>query len=193
MADKDPLTAMRVPGRICVAPSNLSTAYPHGGEDLGLVRDVRLVKREIKVPLRGEGWGRRVDIVDAVFAGEGAALTFALRGWNANAWNRLFDNTWVGTNGGLRGLRFPGSRPPGSLDSDRDVAVLFSPTEPLKHPAVLFPAASPRVAEEQRIPLGRRREDELVVLAGFLAKRKSSNPTGGAWQINLLEDLDLTP
>lgn len=192
MAAKDPLTAMRAPGRICLAPTDLSTAYPHGGTDVGLVRDVRLVRRDFRYPIRGEEFGRRVEFVDAVLAGEGYLLTFASRGWNDAAWNAFLPNTAVGTNGGKRGIQFPNARPAGMLATDQQVALLFSPTEPLAHPAVLFPAAIPLGAEERQFSFGRRPEEELVLLCGFAAIRSNAN-AGSAVQVNLLEDLDLTP
>lgn len=187
MAAPDVLKALRVPGRIAVAPTDLTTAWPHGGTGLGLVQAVTLKRAQAHVPIRAEDFGP-VEVIDELYLGEAYELAFLLRGWDGDGWGQVFPNTFTGSTGGLVGLRYPGSVYPGELRGGAAAKVLFTPDDPLRHPAVYFPQAIAVAGETEELYLHRKKE--LVLKAAFVATRDAAT-AGRLAQVQLLEDLTL--
>lgn len=189
MSAPTPLQALRVPGVLVVNPTTNPPvdAVPHGGVQLGLVRDVVLRRTERRFELVGEEYGG--EVLDHVYLGETWAIVFALRGLDNEALRRLFPTSATPTPSQREAISWPGSglREGRSREVADGVALLFSPDDP-DHHAVYFRRAIPLVAQELDLALGR--EEELLVLAGFLATRDGTTADGSV-QVALREDLAL--
>ena len=189
MAAPSALQALHNVGKLSAALEgqtyNFTTAYPHGGTALGLVRDIKLQRTEGRELIIAEEFG--VEVVDEVYTGEAWLLAFALRGFDDDALGAIFPNTATGTLAKKKGIVYPGTDVvPGNLRSGGAVKVLFTPDDTANHHAVYLPNAIPEIAEELEIPLGR--SNELLVLCGFRALRDAAT-AGRAIQVQLLEDL----
>lgn len=162
MAAPDVRRALRVSGRLCWNPTDLSGSYPFGGTALGLVRSAALRVRETPHVIRAEEFGGIP--VEAVYTGEEYVLACVLSSWDADAVSLTSEDSSAG---GATGRRVLSSRPgasgarAGSLVSSRSGILYFSP-ESDSHPGVLFRKALPfregisewalRIAEEFGIP-----------------------------------------
>jgi len=164
---------------------SFSTAYPHGGTAIGLVRDVQMRRIEGRQTIIAEEFG--VEVIDEVYAGEAWLLSFALRGWDSDGILALFPNTTLASTSKFRGVDYPGTTSkPGTTKAAGAVKVLFTPDDDKNHPAVYLPNAIPEIAEDLTIALGRI--DEVLIVCGFRALRDGAS-AGRAVQIRLLEDL----
>jgi len=195
MATRDPLKALRVPGRVCINPTDnppgSSVPFPFGGIELGLVRDVVLRRRERRFSNTAEEFGG--EPAEELYLGETWDLLFALRGFDNDAIQTLFPNTTAHALSGQRGIVHPGSnRREGSAWSTASaVRLLFAPDEPLSHPGVYFRSAIPLVAEELELPLSRNPDagGELLIAVAFRALRDQTQPDHIAVRVRLLEDM----
>lgn len=184
MATADPRAILNVPGRICYGPSDLSTAYPHGGTDLGSVRQVVVRRVDARHEIRDEAFGQ--EIRDIVWGGENWALAFILRQFDENAVATIFPNTATGTTTQHIGIAAPGTVRPGTLLGTRSVVLLFSPYAPEISPACLFYKAIPLPEEtvELNLAIGKRFEIGCV----FVGVRDTSNRIA---QVKFIKDLSL--
>ena len=189
MAAPSALQALNNVGKLSAALAgqtfDFTTAYPHGGTALGLVRDIKLQRTEGRELITAEEFG--VEVVDEVYTGEAWLLAFALRGFDDDAVGAIFPNTSTGTLAKRTGIDYPGtSTVAGNLRSGDAIKVLFTPDDTANHHAVYLPNAIPGVSEELEIPLGRT--SEVLILCGFRALRDGAT-AGRAVQVQLLEDL----
>lgn len=140
--DNDPLQALETPGRIVRNPTSFDGSFPHGGTELGLVRDVAWQLVEVRQRIRAEELGQVV--VGDLMAGEAFVLTFALRGQDDDAKAAIWPNTRVGAKSQKRILYGPGTVKAGHLaESTLACSLLFVPDNP-EHDAVILPRAIPR-------------------------------------------------
>lgn len=161
MATDDPRRVLRVPGRLAIAPSNLSLVWPHGGTGLGAVNGVRLKRFGGCWPATAEAKGGAP--VEYLEAGESWALAATVRTDQDDAIRRIFPNTSVGTTSQRRVVSAPGSVHAGDWVSDRSVVLVFTPdgathaksaTAPdVDAPFVLLYRALPLIAADVEIPL----------------------------------------
>lgn len=191
MSTSSALQAMYIPGRVSCQLSgqtyDLSTAYPHGGTALGLLRDVQIRRTEGKFELIAEEFGQ--EVVDEVYMAESWVMAFALRGMDDDALGAVFPNTFTGTITKNKGIAYPGSSvAPGTLRSASAVRVLFTPDDTENHNAVYFPNAIPQVAEG--IDIDFARASELMIACVFRGLR-ASNAQGALCQIARLKDITL--
>ena len=181
------LQAMRVPGALAVGPTNLSTAFPHGGTALGLVRAVIVRRRELRFDVTAEEYGGA--IVDTLYRGEEWSLVFELRGWDNDAISALFPNTTLPTVSGERTIQFPQTTKIGGvLQGASAVKLIFTPEDQARHRAVYFRSAIPLLAEE--VDMRHARAEEMTVAAGFRALRDGVTANSSV-QVALVEDLTL--
>jgi hypothetical protein len=89
-----PRNLARVPAELVWNPTDLMTAYPHGGSALGLIRDIDIRLGLQKSDVVAEEWGGIV--VDSAYLGESVVLTAVLREQDNDAVNTLFLNTSLG-------------------------------------------------------------------------------------------------
>lgn len=191
MADADLARAIRNPGRLCLAPTDLSADFPHGGTALGLVRDVRLGWGVSTVAVRAEEWGG--EEVGRIWTGGTAVLALVLEQWDEDALARVFPRavrppTASPTNG-LQGLfRLEGAKTGYGLGVVPAIEkLLFSPLDP-RHPAVLFRRPIPDLEVQAQLVLSLQ-EDAVFPLV-FTATRDDSGKAG--WQVGELGHLDVS-
>ena len=182
---------MHVPGRLSVALSNqtydFSTAYPHGGTALGLVRDVQVRRTEGRETIIAEEFGQ--EIVDEIYMSEMWLMGFALRGLDEDALGVVFPNTTTGSVTKNKKIVYPGATiVPGTLRASTALGVLFTSNDTTNHPCVYFPNAIPEATDTVTIDLARAAE--LIITCVFRALR-ASNTAGDLCQIARIEDLTL--
>lgn len=143
MATARPQDALLVPGRLCVAPTDLSLDFPHGGTALGLVRGVEWVPGKRPAPVTAEEWGGHVTQV--IEMAETATLACFYRQWDADALQKTALDTEAGSSTARRRLRVDvgtdGTRPGTDLTA-KGVTLYFSP-DANQHPGVLIFRAIP--------------------------------------------------
>lgn len=188
MADADLARAIRNPGRLCLAPTDLSTDFPHGGTALGLVRDVELAWGVEVSTVVAEEWG---EPVEKHWVGGAPVLALVLEQWDKDALSRVFARVvrppTASPTSGLQGLfRVEGQRPGYGLGVVPALEkLLFSPLDP-RHPAVLFRRPVAELAVQARLALSL--QDDAVFPLVFTATRDDSGKAG--WQVDELGHLD---
>ncbi len=186
MAATNLAEVLSAPGRLCVTPTDLSTAFPHGGTALGSVRKVLTRRVVTKVPIVDEAFGK--EIRDWVWGGENYFLAFILRQWDATAVATFFPNTATGATSNRVGIESPGSVRPGALASTFSVKLLFSPLDPERVPAVILYAAAPFTEETTELNHAAQQRQEIACVCH--AMRDTSTPTR-IWQAKFLKDITL--
>lgn len=176
MATEDLTRVLRVPGRICIAPTSFATVFPHGGTALGSLYHVALQPRSRIGDIRHEEKGGVIG--DKLLCGTHYRLTFVLRQWDADALN-LLEAKITGTS---TDLVLQGTRRGGTLVTP--VALAFSPYEATK-PGVLFRRALVCIgaSAELNLHLLRPLEIGIVVDAGDTAA--GTTP----WEVGRLTDI----
>ena len=184
MATTNLAECLSAPGRICVNPTNLATAFPHGGTALGAVRAVKTRRIVTKVPIRDEAFGQ--EIRDFVWGGENYILAFILRQWDATGVATLFPNTATGTTSNRVGIESPGSVRPGTLGSTFAVKLLFSPLDPERVPAVILYSAIPFTEDTTELDHAAQKRQEVACVVH--AVRDTADKI---WQAKFLKDITL--
>lgn len=174
---------VHAPGRLVVGPTDLALAFPHGGTALGLSAEVTFRPGLRGRSVRAEEFGG--ETIEVVYAGESAVLGALVRGWDADAVNRVWLNSTVGVSG-ERYVEYPGTTRAGTLGSARSVVLLFSPRDADRTPGVILYRALPLVDQAAALQFAFRRE--LVVAALFQGIRDA---TGRVYRAGRLEDLAL--
>ena len=185
MAASDVRNALKVNGKICWDPTDLTTAFPHGGTALGLVRGSALRVRTSNHVLRAEEWGGVA--VDAVYMAEEYVFACILSGWDTDAVTTLQRDQTAGAATARRVLRSRLQNEDtrvGKLVSTNSGKLYFSPIA-AQHPGVLFRCALPMPEESGTWSFNL--SEEFGVPMVFLAAPDS---TGEPAQVGLIDDLD---
>lgn len=151
MATPNVRDILRVPGKLCINPTNLTAAFPHGGTALGIVHDVAIRLEQPCQYITAEEYGNQK--IEGVIVTSGCSLGFILRGWDNDCLNRLFPNTFLGGVTGKRYIVDPGTIRPGERLTSRAVVLLFSPDDPNRHPMFEMFSAVPAVDETREIQM----------------------------------------
>ena len=186
MAAPDVRNALRVNGRLCWGPTDLSGTYPFGGTALGGVLGTALKIRSTSYVIRAEELGGRP--VDAIALGEEYTLAVVLAGWDLDAVTTLALDSATGATTGravLQGRPGVDAKRAGALVSDRKGILYFSPDAD-QHPGVLFRNALPMPREDGSI--GFNLAEELGTPMLFLAV---PDEDGESVYVGLREDLAL--
>lgn len=185
MAVADPL---RVPVRVCVNPTDLTLAFPYGGTDLGLVRDVLVSVESQPYEVTASEWGP--EVVEVVEGGEVWRVSFAVRGATPEAVAQVFMQVAADSTGWPVVQHPAATRRPGRPRSQDAVRLLLAPLDPEAGPATLFRAAVP--VRAARLDLSFRLRDELTYALAFVAVRDDNG--AAVWQGPLASAvLDTTP
>ncbi len=138
MASTDLPSVLQVPGRLVVAPTNLSAAYPYGGTELGAVHRIAVRRVAASFDVMATEYGGAV--VETIQGGENWALAATLRQYDDDAVSTVFPNTALGTTTKRRAVKHwaDAASPvrPGSLVSSRAVKLLFAPYDVDRHRAL---------------------------------------------------------
>lgn len=183
MALPDATKIFRVPGRLCIDPTNLATAFPHGGTALGIASQIRVVTGLEEASITAEEFGGQA--VDVLLMQRDFFMTTLLRQWDNDAINTLFPNTSAGASGD-KVINWPGSNRSGYLLSNRTVKLCFTADRQTEHPSVIIYKAIPLPEEQEALRLTVLAE--LAMPAVFLGIRDGSSRVA-AW--GLLSDLSL--
>jgi hypothetical protein len=128
---------LRVPGRLCVNPTDLTQAFPYGGTSLGLVRDIVVRPGQKVSRLREENMG--VVVMGALNLGRAWSIAAVVRSIDQGQAPFLYP-TETGSSSGDAGIvENPLATPPGS--SFATVKLLFCPFDELQQFFIYFPAA----------------------------------------------------
>lgn len=179
------LKALKVPGQIIANPSDLTTARPHGGVSLGLVKGVQWRRRPRYFDVEAEEFGG--EAVDKIYMGEDWFLFFGLRSFDRDAVQRCFHNSNLSTITGARTLVSPSTLRSGIGLSAGAIKLIFSPDDPVNHECVYFREAVP-FAEPMEIAFSR--QDESIMVVGFQGMRGTATPEA-SFQRGLIEDIVL--
>lgn len=173
----------RSPGRMVLNPTNLALAYPYGGTELGVVRDMLfkgdqkssvLVAEEFKAP------------VEVIYSGIQPIFAGVLRTWDNDLLAELFYGTITDGSGnvGLRGN--PSTARAGYALSGKACVLLFSPQALALKKHILMYCAVPVVEETFEMKLSIAEEFGLPFFFQCLP-----DSAGRTHNIDLLANLSL--
>jgi hypothetical protein len=176
-----------VPGRLAINPTNLATAWPHGGTGLGMVEACALELTEKAYDVWAQEWGC---VADQIEQESRWAIGFQARGQDETLLPYVVTQTATGATSGKKKLLWDPSATgykPGRRRSARAVVLLFTPDAQSDHRAILFRCALPNLATERAL-INLEHGDELKTPLVFLAV-PSASKTPAEWA--LLEDITL--
>jgi len=172
----------RSPGRLVKNPTDLSAAYPHGGTEIGIARDMlfrpniktrQIVAEEFKTP------------VEVLFTGSSPIMAGVMRTWDNDIMTTLFPETQTSSRGDVGVLGSVSTRG-GKKMSSRAITLLFSPMAVDLHKHILIYNAIPVVEEafEMKLSLA----EELGIPFFFQA---APDAAGRMYAIDLRANLTL--
>lgn len=174
----------RIKGRLSVAPTDLTLAYPHGGTALGQIGRFAIEIAEGVLPIVDEHYGQPVEFVAATGL---TVLSCHLRGWDNDALQQVLPDTFAGSGSGNRVIRLGSpNNATGKIQSGRTVKVLFTADRPTEHPSVILYNAIPIIDQAEAVRFSLFQEARIPVQ--FIGLRSGSK----YGQIGLLEDLELS-
>ena len=169
MTTFNPRDIAKFPGKLCVDPTDLSLAFPHGGTGLGVVRNI-VFRPEIKYEnVIAEEYG---EVVETVAVAQGCILAATLQSFDAEALKNIFWNTEDGAISGRRGVKEPGAVRAGFLLSSRAKVLLFSPDDTDRAPMLLIRRALPMA--QPSLEANFRLDMDIAVAVGWAGIRDSS-------------------
>lgn len=185
MSSADPRSILKIPGRLVKDPTDLTADFPHGGTELGIVRErvFRVIQRRQIITANEFG----LEPAEVIESGQTAVFACTLRGFDVNAVAQIFPDVVTSTDSGFPVIRYPGSARAGELASGRAFKLLFSPRNTEEHPGFVFYNAIPLMAETMEMDFSADREFGINVV--FQAIRDNATPPK-VYQIGLLADLD---
>lgn len=154
MSAPDLANLLRVPGRLSHTPTDLSTAYPHGGTALGAVGkvDLRLLDPPFLVTAEEIG-GAPVEVIEG---GARYVLDAELREFEAAALAAIFPFYAAGAKGGptlSHTATTSGQRAGLAIGSALSFVLVFTPDNPDEHPFLIFRRAVPAIQETAMLAL----------------------------------------
>lgn len=179
---------LHIPGRLCIDPTNLALAFPHGGTAIGLTRDAEC-RFGIKTSLvTAEEWGGAP--IEGFYTGEVAVFAFVFRSLDNDGMAAIFPNTATGSATGnivIEGRTSgAGVDRAGTALSTKAVKLLFSPKAVDRQPMVLLRNAIPLVEETTMLQMSISEEVGIGVV--FQALPDSS---GKLYDVGERNDLTL--
>ena len=164
MATANVRNILRSPGSLCINPTDLTTAFPHGGTAIGVVRDLAFVFNMKTSETTGEEWG---GVATRVFYdGEKPFIAAVLREFDDDAISNIFPNTAEGTVSQTRQINMvanSGNRAGFDLTGQSFILV-FSPDDVDRKNFILLHRAVPAVEETSRLNLKLSEEVGLGVV-----------------------------
>lgn len=187
MALVDVNKIVQVPGKLAIAPADLSLPFPHGGTSLGAVRSMLAIPGIKHKDVPYDPYGPEPG--EVLYIGSRWSLVATFRGYDADAVATVFPNVTAAPSGRSSSsvkIAHPGSNAPGSKRSGSAVKLIFTADDP-QHPSAIFFRAIPIVDPGLEIPLERGSDWEFT--GTFLAIRRASD--GNAAAVGLLEVLSV--
>jgi hypothetical protein len=185
MAAENAARIIRAPGRLVVAPSNLSAAYPYGGTEVGKVRLAVLQALGTNFRVVSEGLGEATDVLEA--SNEYVFACF-LRGWDDDAVQQFYGGNYTaGTVSGHAVFDEPGTTTPGASALSRGKIVLYVPDDVVHVPSVLIYRGVPDWQAGAEFAMQRGEEVGLPVAIDCLRDANDN-----ILRVGVLADLSLT-
>jgi len=156
MAAGNPARIIRAPGKLVVNPTDLTTAYPYGGTEVGLTKTVVVKPQGNSYLVSSEGRG---EISDFLEADNRWVVGFYLRGFDDDALLLLHpDFAEVGEVTGHTSFRVPARAVPGASALPRARKLLYVPDDPINTPALLVYRGIPDFENNSDISFQRKSE-----------------------------------
>lgn len=165
MATASATRILRVTGRLCANPTDLSTAFPHGGTALGMVRDAEFRFGERTYEVKAEEWGGIPR--EIISCGHTAQFAGVLRDYDSDAINAFFLNPQTAASNirTIRGVTaVSGGNRAGYKLSNKAFKLCFSPRAIQDHPYIIIYSAVPLIAEESVLQLSTSEEAVIQFL-----------------------------
>lgn len=163
MTAPDVSAILRLPGKLSHTPTDLTSAYPHGGTALGTFGKVEWVPRTPPFVITAWEWGGAP--TEVIECGSEWMLSGELREWDKDALSALFTSYAAGAQGGpvlkLR-ANVNGTRA-GAVAGDRSKVLVFTPDGVDDLPVVLFRRAVPSIDDQIRAALRGNASAQLAV------------------------------
>lgn len=143
---------LRVPGRLVKNPTDLSSAYPYGGTELGVVRDIEFTPGIGTEHLMAEEFKTSVG---TIVTGHNAVLACVLRSWDNDMLAAVLPNVQTDAFGevGVLGRVGDGFNRAGYDMETQAFKLLFAPFAEEQHRFILLHNAVPLIEESQRMRL----------------------------------------
>lgn len=185
MTTYNPRDISKFPGKLCVNPTDLALAFPHGGTGLGVVRNI-MFRPEIKYEdVIAEEYGERVE---SFAVSQGCILVATLQSWDAEVLRNIFWNTELGAVSGRRKIKEGASATnrAGFRLSDRSVVLLFSPDDTDRAPMLLMRRALPYAQESAEAAFALN--SDIAIPVGFSGIRDAD---GDLYEWAMRKDITL--
>lgn len=180
---------LKMKGRLVKDPTNLANPFPHGGTELGLVRDIRYRPGIKTRRVRAEEFGR---VVEGIIANAQGVIVAVLRGWDVDAITAIYPFSAVGGSGAPLVTTNPSSANAadraGRKVSDSAFTLVFAPTDEANHLFVIFDFALPMLEDTAELQFEIGTEFGLPVM--FEASARASD--GRAEQIGRRADVTVS-
>lgn len=190
MATDDPDRVLRDGVKLCVDPTDLTIAFPHGGTSLGILGSYVLRWRYATDSARGADDRHAQENLETLFVGEFLVLAGMLRQWDNDPLGVFFPNRITGATRTVLTDQYAGvagSRRPGTRLTTGNRKVLASPINPTM-PAVIFYSACPSLVGTMELRFSAM--DELAV--GFAFEAMYHPTIGKVHKVGLLSEISLT-
>ena len=188
MATGNPRNIRRFRGRLTWNPTDLTTAFPHGGTELGVVRDLVFRFGIQTEEIRAEEWGNVP--TEYVYVGSSAFMAAILREFDNDALDTIFLDTPAGATTGdqiLRGAVAGAGVPEGgTLLSTISGVLVVSPDSPQVQEFLVLYNAFPMPEETAELQFSAGAEVGMAVVF-----RACPDATFRQWNIGKRRDLSL--
>lgn len=182
MATPNAAQIYRASCRVAINPTDLATAWPHGGTGLGVCSQIRLMTGLDEERVRAEEFGNQA--VDTVLRQGDLMVATLVRQWSDDALATVFPNTTAGS--AARVINWPGASRSGTLMTGRAVKLLFTADRQTEHPSLIVYKAIPLVSIQAELRLTVLRELDVPII--FLGVRDGSSRIAS---MGVLSDLSL--
>lgn len=181
-----PRNLLRVPAELVWNPTNLLTAFPHGGTQLGLVRDIEAKLGILETGVVAEEFAGQV--VDTVYETDrGIVVSAVVRDLDPDVLTKVFANTSSSTitkSTRLKGYAIDSAYRPGILGSTRAGKLCVSPRAVDDHPMLVLYNAIPILNPEALINYCWSKE--LGLMISFVGTPDSA---GKVWEFDKRRNL----
>lgn len=184
MAAVDLRKILRVPGRLAVNPTDMTTAWPHGGTGLGAVAGMKLLPQFSYYRVKEEAQ-RETQAV--YWTGADPVFRALIRSpFDADGVSTFWPLSSTGTVSGEKVITLPStSQLPGMTVPS--VVLVFTPDDQYLHRGVIFRKAYPLIADTAELSFDMN--DEQALLVEFAATRDSSERV---LSVGILGDMSAT-
>lgn len=151
---------IRLKGRLVKNPTNLSTAFPHGGTALGMVREGVFRFGYKSKDITAWEWGNQV--VDTLYCGDSAIMSFVIRDYDGDMLDATIPNVSSSTIIGV--ASGSGLKRAGTLLSVEAITLLYSPDAVDDHPHILIYKALPMLQETAELQTSLKHEIGIAAM-----------------------------